>query len=145
MEPNQLISGYKHKLKIQVRFQDIDKQGHVNNANHLTYFETARVEYFKDVFRNKIDWIKKGMILAHSEITYKSPIFLDDDIYCYTKINKFGTKSFEIENILTKEQNEVIELVAFGKSILVCIDYETKETIEVPKEWIEAVKDFEKL
>lgn len=137
------ISSYKHKIKIQVRFKDIDKQGHVNNANHLTYFETARVEYFKDVFRNKIDWIKKGMILAHSEITYKSPIFLEDNIYCYTKINKFGTKSFEIENIITKEQNGGIELAAFGKSVLVCIDYETKETIEVPKEWIEAVKAFE--
>jgi acyl-CoA thioester hydrolase len=145
MEPNQLISGYKHKLKIQVRFKDIDKQGHVNNANHLTYFETARVEYFKDVFRNKIDWIKKGMILAHSEITYKSPIFLEDEIYCYTKINKFGNKSFEIENIITKENTGMIKLVAFGKSVLVCIDYETKQTIEVPLEWVEAVKDFEKL
>lgn len=138
------ISSYKHKIKIQIRFKDIDKQGHVNNANHLTYFETARVEYFKDVFRNKIDWIKKGMILAHSEITYKSPIFLEDNIYCYTKINKFGTKSFEIENIITKEQNGGIELAAFGKSVLVCIDYETKETIEVPKEWVDAVNEFEK-
>jgi len=143
METLELTSAYKHKIKIQIRFKDIDKQGHVNNANHLTYFETARVDYFKDVFRNKIDWIKKGMILAHSEITYKQPIFLEDDVYCYTKINKFGTKSFEIENIITKENNNLPQLVAFGKSTLVCIDYETKQTIEVPSEWIEAVKKFE--
>jgi acyl-CoA thioester hydrolase len=55
MELHELLSSYIHKLKIQVRFKDIDKQGHVNNANHITYFETARVEYFKDVFRNSID------------------------------------------------------------------------------------------
>ena len=39
---------FKYKLKIQIRFKDIDKMGHVNNAIHLTYFETVRVEYFKD-------------------------------------------------------------------------------------------------
>ena len=103
MELHELLSSYIHKLKIQVRFKDIDKQGHVNNANHITYFETARVEYFKDVFRNNIDWIKTGMILANTEITYKRPILLEDEVYCYTKITRFGTKSFEIENVLTIE------------------------------------------
>lgn len=144
MELHELLSSYIHKIKIQVRFKDIDKQGHVNNANHITYFETARVEYFKDVFRNKIDWIKTGMILANTEITYKRPIMLEDEVYCYTKITRFGTKSFEIENVLTIEDEHHKYLAAFGKSTLVCINYETKETVEVPSEWTEAVKNFER-
>lgn len=144
MELNQLIDLYNHCVKIQVRFKDIDKQGHVNNANHLTYFETARVEYFRDVFRNKIDWINKGMILGHSEITYKRPIFLEDNLFCYTKISRFGKKSFDIENILIVKNSDTPELAAFGKSTLVCMDYNTKQTIEVPEEWVDAVKNFEK-
>jgi acyl-CoA thioester hydrolase len=144
MELNDILSTYKHKLKIQVRFKDIDKQGHVNNANHLTYFETARVEYFKDVFRNEIDWIRTGMILAQSEITYKRPIVLEDNVYCYTKISRFGTKSFEIENVLTIENGSEKYLCAFGKSTLVCINYDTKETVEIPADWISSVNTFEK-
>ena len=144
MELHELLSSYVHKIKIQIRFKDIDKQGHVNNANHITYFETARVEYFKDVFRNSIDWIKTGMILANTEITYKRPILLEDQVYCYTKITRFGTKSFEIENVLTIEDEHYKYLCAFGKSTLVCINYDTKKTIEVPKEWVESVKNFEK-
>lgn len=144
MELHELLSSYIHKIKIQIRFKDIDKQGHVNNANHITYFETARVVYFKDVFRNKIDWIKRGMILATTEITYKRPIMLEDEVYCYTKITRFGTKSFEIENVLTIEDEHHKYLAAFGKSTLVCINYDTKETVEVPNEWIEAVKNFER-
>lgn len=143
MELNEL-SSYKHKLKIQVRFKDIDKQGHVNNANHLTYFETARVEYFKDVFRNGIDWIRTGMILAKSEITYKRPIMLEDTVFCYTKISRFGTKSFEIENVLTIENGTEQQLCAFGKSTLVCINYDTKGTVEIPADWINSVNAFEK-
>lgn len=144
MELHELLSSFIYKTKIQIRFKDIDKQGHVNNANHITYFETARVEYFKDVFRNKIDWIKTGMILANTEITYKRPIKLEDEVYCYTKITKFGTKSFEIENIITIEDEHNKYLSAFGKSTLVCINYNTQETVEVPKEWIEAVNNFER-
>ncbi|MCC6182344.1 MAG: acyl-CoA thioesterase [Bacteroidia bacterium] len=140
------IHSFKHKIKIQVRFKDIDKQGHVNNANHITYFETARVEYFKDVFRNQIDWIKTGMILAKTEITYKIPIFLDDNAYCYTRISQFGNKSFEIENIITVENPDKSTLIAaFGKSTLVCMNYDTRQTVEVPSEWINSVRQFEGL
>lgn len=144
MELLNSLHTYNHKINIQLRFKDIDKQGHVNNANHITYFETARVTYFKEVFRNKINWIKTGMILAHTEITYKIPIVLEDTVFCYTKITKFGTKSFEIENTITIENGNEIIIAAYGKSTMVCIDYDTKQTIEVPKEWVEAVKSYEK-
>jgi acyl-CoA thioester hydrolase len=143
MNLNELLAGYHHKINIQIRFKDIDKQGHVNNANHITYFEVARVKYFKDVFRNNIDWIKTGMILGHTDITYKRPILLEDEVYCYTKISKFGTKSFEIDNVLTVENGHDTFLCAHGKSTLVCMNYDTKLTIEVPKPWIEAVNQYE--
>jgi acyl-CoA thioester hydrolase len=137
------LKDFKHKIKIQVRYKDVDKQGHVNNANHLTYFETARVEYFKDVFRREMDWIKTGMILAKSEIDYFEPIFLEDDIFCYTKITSFGNKSFEISNILTKSTDKGEINVAEGKSVIVCFNYETKQTTEIPLEWKDAVKAYE--
>ena len=50
---------FRHKTKIQIRFKDIDKLGHVNNANHITYFELARVDYFDALADEgvKIEWI----------------------------------------------------------------------------------------
>ena len=32
----EILHTYKHQANIQIRFKDIDKQGHVNNAVHLT-------------------------------------------------------------------------------------------------------------
>jgi acyl-CoA thioester hydrolase len=40
-----------HTTTIQVRFADVDKLGHVNNAKYLTYFEIARMQFFKDEFK----------------------------------------------------------------------------------------------
>lgn len=144
MNIKELLSGYKFKTPIQVRFKDVDKQGHVNNANHLTYFEISRTEYFKDIFRKNGDWDKTGMILAHTEVTYKMPITLEDTIFCFTKVSRFGTKSFDMENVLAAKTTHGYELRAYGKSILVCMNYEKKETTNVPQEWIIASTEFER-
>ena len=138
MEPKD----FKHKLKIQIRYKDVDKQGHVNNANHITYFETARVEYFKTILP-KNDWIKTGIILAKTEIDYFEPIFLDDNVFCYTKITSFGNKSFEISNIITKTSDKGEVKCAKGKSVMVCFNYEQQGTIEVPEEWKKAIEASE--
>ena len=46
-------------LKIQVRFSDLDILGHVNNVTYLSYFEMARVYYFKELVGTKWDWQRK--------------------------------------------------------------------------------------
>ena len=139
----EVLQTYKHQANIQIRFKDIDKQGHVNNAVHLTYFETARTDYFKDVLRKKNNWSKTGIILASTTITYKRPILLEDDLYCLTKINRFGNKSFDIEHLLIVKSDVGIILCAQGKSTMVCFDYEKNQSISVPEEWIDSVKEFE--
>ena len=144
MEIQELINTYSHKIKIQIRFKDIDKLGHVNNANHLTYIESGRVDYFNDVVRTKIDWDKTGMILANCEIAYKQPILLEDNLFCYTKVSRFGTKSFDMENLLVIDNGGGPKLCASAKVTLVCMDYQAKQTIVVPKEWRDLVTAFEK-
>ncbi|MGZ3885661.1 MAG: acyl-CoA thioesterase [Bacteroidia bacterium] len=135
---------YKHSTKIQVRYKDIDMQGHLNNANHLTYFEIARVDYFKEVISTKIDWTKNGLILARIEIDYKTPVFLEDDVYCFTKLARLGTKSFTLDSALVKQTNTGTQLCAEGRSVIVCYNYELNTTIEIPKEWREAVETYER-
>ena len=140
-----LMMSFKHKTYIQIRFKDIDQLGHVNNANHITYFETSRVNYFKDVFKNETNWKETGLILAHTEITYKNPIFLEDTISCYTKVSKIGNKSFDMENLIVKTSNSQDIIVAYGKSVLVCLNYLSKETIPIPTEWIQKIKQYDEI
>lgn len=143
MNTQELLSAYRFNTPIQVRFKDVDKQGHVNNANHLTYFEISRTEYFKEIFRKTHDWDKTGMILAHTEITYKIPITLEDTIVCFTRVSRFGSKSFDMENVLAAKSVAGYEVRAYGKSVLVCMDYVNKQTVPVPAEWIASSERFE--
>jgi len=134
----------KHRTPIQIRFKDVDKMGHVNNANHATYFELARMKYFDDVVDTKIDWTKQGVILARVEIDYKIPILLEDKITVLSKCSRLGTKSFDITHSIIKTQNGKEIETATGKSVVVCFDYEKNETINIPDEWKKKALDYEK-
>lgn len=143
-------SDFKHTFPIQLRFVDIDKLGHVNNAVYLSYFETARVAYFDDVIGERVDWKKTGMILAKSTVDYKAPVFLHDKIHICSSVTKLGNKSFEISNVLLKEHFDKLsgtkkeEVAAIATFIIVCFNYETQSTIEIPADWRERVVLFEK-
>jgi acyl-CoA thioester hydrolase len=139
-----MYKNFIHKLPIQIRFKDVDKQGHVNNANHITYFETGRIYYFDQVLGRNVDWDKTGILLARTEIDYFEPVFMEDEITVYTKVVRLGTKSFEMNNYLLKKSGEEYKECAFGKSILVSYDYTIRQTTEIPKDWREKFENFEK-
>jgi acyl-CoA thioester hydrolase len=115
-----------HISRIEVRFVDIDVMGHVNNAVYLNYFEQARMHFFAHYF---------GILLARNEIDYKEPTLLNDDVHIETWIAKVGTKSLELEYEVYVPEGESRRVKAKGKSVLVCFDYNLKQTIEVPAKW----------
>jgi acyl-CoA thioester hydrolase len=127
-----------HKTPIQLRFKDIDALGHVNNANHLSFFELARIKYFDDLIGEKIDWEKEGMILARVTVDYKQPVYLQDKISVYTSLVKTGTTSFELEyKLMREEKDETETVVSIGTSVIVCFNYKEKKPVPVPAKWIE--------
>ena len=137
------LSRFKHKSLMQIRFKDIDHMGHVNNANHITYFELARIHYFRDVINETVNWNEQGVILAKTEINYHRPILLDDIVYVHSRVSKLGTKSYEVEYAITVEKDGEVFICASGMSVQVCYNYLTNSTVAIPASWREKVLAFE--
>jgi len=137
------LNTYNHQIPIQIRFVDVDRLNHVNNSCYLSYFELARVCYFNDVFKGIIEWDKKGFVLARTELDHVEPIFLNDDLTCYTKVVKIGNKSLTIENSLSKKMNGTEVLCAKGIGVLVAFDYQQQFSIEIPEVWRNKLSAFE--
>jgi acyl-CoA thioester hydrolase len=126
----------KHRTPIQIRFKDVDALGHVNNANHVTYFEYARIRFFDELIGGDIDWDNEGMILAHQQVNYKKPIYLKDDISVLTWFEKSGTTSFELGyEIIRKEKDGSETICATGSSVQVCYNYKTQKPVPIPERW----------
>ncbi len=129
---------------IEVRYGDLDPQGHVNNAKFLSYMEQGRVFYFKQLkLWEGGSFLKFGIILADVHITFRKAIQFGDPVRVGVRISHLGNKSMTSEYRL-EDARDGTEF-ASGASVLVAYDYQDKRTIPVPKEWCRKIEQFEGL
>ena len=136
---------YRFYHPIEVRYGDLDPQGHVNNAKHLTYFEQARIAYFLELglFTKDQSFMEIGVILADVHITYLEPVYFGQKIKVGVHISKLGNKS------MTWEQNVVDgdsgREIAKGEVVMVTYNYRESQTISIPENWRKKIVEFEGL
>ena len=136
---------FHHTVPIQLRFNDGDVMGHVNNANHFTYMEIGRIRYFHDVVDDKNDWQKNGIILAQISIDYLQPILLTDNLTISTRCTKLGNKSFDMAYEIKNNIKGRSILKATGTSTLVCFDYLKNVSVPMPAKWRKKIIAFDRL
>jgi acyl-CoA thioester hydrolase len=120
----------------EIRFADIDAMGHVNNAVYFSYFEQARIHFFRQMIGAKWDWKSDGLLVAHNEIDYKLPILLNDKVQIIVGCNRIGEKSFTVTYTIVRGE----EICATGASVLVCFNHKQQQTQAVPPIWREALE-----
>lgn len=116
---------------IQIRFSDCDMLQHVNNAIYLQYFETARINFFKQELPNW-DWKEKGIILLKNVVEYKVPLYLTDKCHIEVETSHIGSKSFTLTYKVIVKENKNVILKTIGESTLVCYNFLKKESIILP-------------
>jgi len=139
------MTHFKFFHPVEVRYGDLDPQGHVNNAKHLTYFEQARIAYMVELglFTKDQSFMEIGVILADVHITYLTPVYFGEQIKIGVHISKLGTKSMTWnKNIADAKTGKEL---AKGEVIMVTYDYKIQKTINIPHEWREKIKQFEGL
>ncbi|GIV34050.1 MAG: thioesterase [Chitinophagales bacterium] len=135
-------AGFRHCTDIQIRFADIDSMGHVNNARYLTYIESARIAYFKQVLQTGMH-SSPGFILAKATVDFLLPLLFDDKIQVYTRCSRIGTKSFDLEYEIVKMQGNGVITAARAHTVLVAYDYAAQKSIPIPSAWKQIISEFE--
>ena len=115
---------FHHALPIQLRFNDVDKFGHVNNTVYFSFYDLGKTEYFASVCPG-VDWEKIGIVVVHIEANFVKQIFASDHIAVQTAVS------------------ETQEVKCICKSIMVTFDLEKHESMPLTEDWIEAICKFE--
>ena len=121
------MDGYAFVHREHVRFRDLDGMAHVNNAVFSTYLEEARLAWFGDGDPQPL----ADVILARTEIDFRSPVQAGEIVEIGVRPSRVGTKSFELEYELRADGR----VVASAKSVLVGYDYERAESVPIPERW----------
>jgi acyl-CoA thioester hydrolase len=127
---------------IEVRYGDLDPQGHVNNAKFLTYMEQGRVFYLKGLkLWEGGSFLDLGVILADVQITFRKAIQFGDPVRVGVRISHIGNKSMTSEYCI-EDARDASEF-ATGSSVLVAYDYRSHRTVPIPEEWRTAIMNYE--
>ena len=127
---------------IEVRYGDLDPQGHVNNAKFLTYMEQGRVFYLKQLkLWEGGSFLNLGVILADVQITFKKAVQFGDPLRVGVRISRLGNKSMTSEYRL--EDARDASIFATGSSVLVAYDYHSNRSVAIPDEWRLAIRQYE--
>ncbi len=146
MEVNIKSFKFNHSTPVQIRFNDIDIAGHVNNAVYQYYYDYGKLNYLDTVFKDLIEWDKFGFVLLNINIDYISPIYIHDKIIVETRIEQINNKSIVIKQII-REHNSKNDtgIKSVATSIMVAYNFIKKESFEIPEKWKNAVNNFEKM
>jgi acyl-CoA thioester hydrolase len=130
---------------IEIRYGDLDPQGHVNNACYLTYCEQARVSYLMSLglFGKDQSFLEIGIILADAQITFKRPALFGQDVRVGVRTVRLGNKSMDQEYELIDHADNAV--LAAGRSVLVTYNYRDEKTIPIPAEWRRQIAEFEQI
>ncbi len=138
------MSEFRFHHPINVRYGDLDPQGHVNNARYLTFMEQTRISYVKHLgLWDGGSFLNTGIILADAHVTFRAPILWGQPVRVGMRIARLGTKSMDSFYII--EDAETKQRLADGNSVLVAYDYYTSSTIPILEEWRETIEKFEGL
>lgn len=144
MTYNSLMSKFHYYHKIEVRYGDLDPQGHVNNAKHLTYIEQARVNYVRSIgLWDGGSFFDIGFILADVHMVYKQPILFGTSLLVGVSVSRLGNKSLSMNYSIEDEHTKTVYAIA--ETVQVAYDYHSQETIPIPGRWREIITNFEGL
>ena len=124
-DPVEWASDFHFSVPVQVRFSETDMYGHLNNTTNFSYFEFARIEFFKHIGLMN-DWLNpKGLtipVVADLQCDYVKQVFFDEKLEINVKAASVGTSSVDIHYHATNEQGDT---VCTGRGTIVQINKNT--------------------
>lgn len=135
---------YRFYHPIEVRYGDLDPQGHVNHAKHLTYMEQARLAYIRHLgLWPKTSFLDLGFIIADVHVSYHSAILIHQPVRVGVRVTRLGHKSLTLAYCLEDAGDG--KKLASGETVGVAYDYHTQQTIPLPDSWRQRITEFEGL
>ena len=126
--------------RIEIRFSDVDSQGHVNHLSILEWIAHCRAKLIDErVERSAVDDIDHFLVSLEAE--FLEEIFYPGNIEVSGQILEVGGKSVTTSFFVYKND----EILANAKCVNVFFDAVTKNTIIIPDELRAAleVKNFQ--
>ena len=127
-------------IPIEVRYTDMDTNGHMFFGNYFTLFDAAFLKYLH-IIGYSYNWFLSNNLnfyYVEAKSQYKSAIKLDDEVCVEVQITSVGKTSFTTSfKAINKTSHR---LAALGHIVSVVVDLKTEKPSPLPEKLIEAFR-----
>jgi acyl-CoA thioester hydrolase len=113
--------GLEHRVRVQLRWRDMDMLGHLNQSVYHELLEEGRVALMTELIRRVGgDHVPGGYVLAHVDLDYHVEVRKDHgEVELTVRLARVGNSSLHLEHEIRLPDGR---LAAQGKSVLVAWD-----------------------
>lgn len=146
MEENKAVKkeeslAFRHSIPIQMRFNDVDILGHINNSVYFSYYDLGKSAYFMTVRKDVIDWRKTDVVIANVNCNFYAPIFFGEPVSVVTRVESIHEKSFKMHQRLVNMVTH--EIKSECVTVMVGFDPHTQSSAKLSSVWIKALCEYE--
>ena len=140
---------FRYRHPIEIRYNDTDALGHVNNAVYFSYFEAARGGYYTEVvghpFGTGPDAEKRTFVIAEAHITYRAPAFYGEPLFVAVRVGWVSRSAFCLEYLVEVEASPIgdARVVADGSTVQVFYDLARGRPMRTPPDLVADLAAYE--
>ena len=131
---------FRHAVSLQLRFNDIDVLGHVNNNAQLALFDVGKTEFYNALRGQLADWSRVEAVIVNINCTFMEQIRFTYPMEVRTRVKRIGEKSFTLQQILRNTETGLI--CSMCESVMVSVDYATKTSRPIPENILEGLRKW---
>jgi len=132
---------FNHTTPIQLRFNDFDALGHVNNSVYFSFYDLGKTSYFNEVLPEVSISKEVGVVIGHIEVSFLLPVYPEEKVAVETAVIEIGNKSFKLLQQLIDVETKEVKCIC--QTVMVCFDAISKTTHSISEPWRKAMADFE--
>ena len=91
MMTEERINEFRNVVPLQIRFNDVDKFGHVNNTIYFQFYDSGKTDYVSTVCKG-FDWNQYAIFVVKIEVEFFAQIKGEDRIAVRTRTVHLGNK-----------------------------------------------------
>jgi acyl-CoA thioester hydrolase len=131
------LEAYPSRTSADIRYSDLDRQGHVNNAIFATFSEVGRVAFMYDPDK-PLAVEGRSFVIARLLIDFRAELFWPGSVEIGTGVLKVGRSSFTLAQGIFNEGR----LVATAEATIVMVDKDTRRSTPLPAQTIDILKSL---
>jgi len=132
---------FRHRLPVQIRFNDVDMFGHVNNNVYLQFLDMGKYAYFRQFMTGAFGNEPTAPVVANINCDFIEPTKIDESIEVLTAITNIADSSMVLDQRIVSSTGHV---KCSARTIMVNIDLTTGRPTTVSDIWRQRISDFEK-